>query len=398
VREAGVKEVAQVCAALLFSIGNSSLNELLTGAGQGGGSDCQAPPISLYWGWTSLWPVILRNILEDRTMRRCTLGVLVTLALSLFATALAVEAQQATQVHRIGFLSPSFPRPDRDPPVDAFRQGLRELGYVEGQNLIIEYRRAEGKDERRPDLAAELVRLQVEVIVAVGVTAPRVAQHATRTIPIVMTGTADPVGAGLVASLARPGGNITGLSLLMAEIPGKRLEILKETVPQSTRVAVLANPAYELYKLYLNNLTVAARALGLHLHVMEVRSADELDPAFAAMTREGADALYMFGDPLLMDTLLGRLADLAATHRLPAMYYWKMYVEAGGLMSYGPSLPDSHRRAATYVDKILKGANPADLPVEQASKFELIINLKTAKAIGLTIPPTILFQADEVIQ
>jgi putative tryptophan/tyrosine transport system substrate-binding protein len=337
-------------------------------------------------------------MLKDRTMQRRTLGVLVTFALSLLATPLTAEAQQAMKVHRIGWLSPGFPRPDRDPPVDAFRQGLRELGYVEGQNLIIEYRGAEGKDERLPDLAAELVGLQVEVIVAVGPTATRAAQHATHTIPTVMTGTADPVGAGFVASLARPGGNITGLSLMMTELPGKRLELLKETVPQSTRVAVLANPAFPFYKLYVNNLTVAAQALGLYLHVAEVHSADELAPAFAALSREGADALVVLSDPALMDNLLGRVADLAATHRLPAMYNWKMYAEAGGLMSYGPSLPDSHRRAATYVDKILKGANPADLPVEQPTKFELIINLKAAKAIGLTIPPTILFQANEVIK
>jgi putative tryptophan/tyrosine transport system substrate-binding protein len=337
-------------------------------------------------------------MLKDRTMQRRTLGVLVTFALSLLATPLTAEAQQAMKVHRIGWLSPGFPRPDRDPPVDAFRQGLRELGYVEGQNLIIEYRGAEGKDERLPDLAAELVGLQVEVIVAVGPTATRAAQHATHTIPTVMTGTADPVGAGFVASLARPGGNITGLSLMMTELPGKRLELLKETVPQSTRVAVLANPAFPFYKLYVNNLTVAAQALGLYLHVAEVHSADELAPAFAALSREGADALVVLSDPALMDNLLGRVADLAATHRLPTMYNWKMYAEAGGLMSYGPSLPDSHRRAATYVDKILKGANPADLPVEQPTKFELIINLKAAKAIGLTIPPTILFQANEVIK
>jgi len=331
-------------------------------------------------------------------MQRRTLGVLVTFALSLLATPLAAEAQQAMKVHRIGWLSPGFPRPDRDPPVDAFRQGLRELGYVEGQNLIIEYRGAEGKDERLPDLAAELVGLHVAVIVAVGPTATRAAQHATHTLPIVMTGTGDPMGAGFVASLARPGGNITGLSLMMTELPGKRLELLKETVPQSTRVAVLANPAFPFSKLYVNNLTVAAQALGLSLHVAEVHSADELAPAFAAMSREGADALMVLSDPALMDNLLGRVADLAATHRLPAMYNWKMYAEAGGLMSYGPSLPDSHRRAATYVDKILKGANPADLPVEQPTKFELIINLKAAKAIGLTIPPTILFQANEVIK
>jgi len=323
---------------------------------------------------------------------------MVTLTLSLLAAPLVTDAQPAGKVSRIGWLSAGFPRPDRDPPVDAFRQGLRELGYVEGQNLVIEYRGAEGRDERLPDLAAELVRLHVDVLVAVGPIATRAAQHATRTLPIVMTGTADPVGAGFVASLARPGGNITGVSLLMAELPGKRLELLKETVPQSTRVAVLANPDNPVYKLYLNNLTVAARALGLHLHVVEVHSADELDPAFAAVTRAGADALMVLSDPALMDNLRGRVADLAATHRLPAMYNWKMYVEAGGLMSYGPSLPERHRRAATYVDKILKGANPADLPVEQPTKFELVINLKTAKALGLTVPPTILFQADEVIQ
>jgi putative ABC transport system substrate-binding protein len=213
-----------------------------------------------------------------------------------------------------------------------------------------------------------------------------------------MTGTADPVGQGLVASLARPGGNTTGMSFLMAELPGKRLELLKETVPQSTRVAMLVNPALVTYKARMNNLTVAARALGLHLHVVEVHSADELDTAFAAMTHEGADALMVLSDPALMDTLCGQVADLAATRRLPAMYDWKMYVEAGGLMSYGPSLPERHRRAATYVDKIFKGANPADLPVEQSTKFELIINLKTAKALGITMPPSLLVLADEVLQ
>src|SRR5215813_4554691 len=327
-----------------------------------------------------------------------TLGLMLILALSLWVTARPAEAQQAPHVYRVGFLSPGFPRPDHDPPVDAFRQELRDLGYVEGQNLAIAYRGAEGQDERLPALAAELVGLHVDVMVAVGPTATRAAQHATPTLPIVMTGTADPVGAGLVASLARPGGNTTGVSLMMAELPGKRLEILKETVPQSTRVAVLANPAFEVYPLYLHNLTVAARALGLHLQVVEVRNAEELDPAFAAMTRERTDALMVLADPLLMDTLLGQVADLAATHRLPAMYTWRMYVEAGGLMSYGPSLLERHRRAATYVDKIFKGANPADLPVEQPTQFELVINLKTAKALGLTIPASVLLQADEVIK
>jgi putative ABC transport system substrate-binding protein len=184
----------------------------------------------------------------------------------------------------------------------------------------------------------------------------------------------------------------------MMELPGKRLELLKETVPQSTRVAVLANPAFPLYQLYVKNLTMAAHALGLSLHMVEMHSADELDPAFAALSREGTDALMVLSDPALMDNLLGRVAALAATHRLPAMYNWKMYVEAGGLMSYGPSLSDSHRRAAAYVDKILKGAKPADLPVEQPTQYELVINLKTAQALGLTMPPSILLQANEVIR
>ena len=226
----------------------------------------------------------------------------------------------------------------------------------------------------------------------------RAAQQATRTIPIVMAGVTDPVGQGLVTSLARPGGNTTGVSLLNEELPGKRLELLKETVPQSTRIAVLANPAWPAYASRLHNLTVAARALGLHLHVVEVRRADELALAFAAMTQAGVDALLVIAEPALMDGLRGQVADLAAMRRLPAMYDWKMYVVAGGLMAYGPSLPDVYRRAATYVDKILKGTPPTDLPVEQPTKFELVINLKTAKALGLTVPPSLLLLADEVLQ
>jgi putative tryptophan/tyrosine transport system substrate-binding protein len=327
-----------------------------------------------------------------------TIVLLVTLALGFLVAPLAAEVQQATNVYRIGWLSPGFPRPDHDPPVDAFRQGLREFGYVEGQNLVIAYRGAEGRIERLPDLAAELVQLQVAVMVAVGTAATRAAQGATHTIPIVMTGTSDPVAQGFVASLARPGGNITGVSNLMADLPRKRLEILKETVPHSTRMAVLVNPDNPPAKSVLNDLTVAAQALRLHLHVVELRHAEEVDAAFAAMTQEGADALMVLSDPLLMDDLLGRVADLATKSRLPAMYDWKMYVEAGGLMSYGTSLPERHRRAATYVDKILKGATPADLPVEQSTTFELIINLKTAQALGITIPPVLLFQADEVIR
>jgi putative ABC transport system substrate-binding protein len=331
-------------------------------------------------------------------MQRPTVGFLVFLAFGILLLALAAEAQQPTKVYRIGRLSPGPPPTASGAFEEAFRQGLRDLGYVEGQNLVIEYRYAEGSLERLRDLADELVRLQVDVIVTGGVAAVRAAQHATRTIPIVMAGTFDPVGQGLVASLAHPGGNITGLSFLSAELPGKRLEILKETVPQSARIAVLAHPANPSYASHMHNLTGAARALGLHLHVVEVRRADELDSAFTAMTQAGADALLVLSDPLLMDSLRGRVADLAATHRLPAMYDWRIYVDAGGLMAYGPSLSDTQRRAATYVGKLLKGATPADLPVEQPTKFDLVINLKTAEALGLTIPPRILFQADEVIR
>jgi len=282
--------------------------------------------------------------------------------------------------------------------MEAFRQGLRDLGYVEGQNLVIEWRWAEGREERLPDLAAELVRLQVQVIVVGGGAAIRAAQYATSTIPIVMAANYDPVGEGFIASLARPGGNITGLSWLGAELPGKRLELLKETLPQSTRIAVLGNPAFAAYETWRHSLTAAAQALGLHLHVVELHRADELDSAFAAITSAGAEALIVLADPALMDGLHARIVDLAARNRLPAMYDWRAYVDAGGLMSYGPSMPDMQRRAASYVDKILQGAKPADLPIEQPTTFHLVINLKAAKALGLTMPPTVLFQANEVLQ
>jgi len=331
-------------------------------------------------------------------MRLRLIGLMLTLALTIFTAPLPAEAQQATKVHRIGRLT-AGPFIEPNLGLEAFRQGLRDLGYREGHNLVLEDRYAEGSAERLRDLAAELVRLQVEVMVTGGAAATRAAQHATRTIPIVIAGTNDAVGQGLVASLAQPGGNITGLSWLGAELPGKRLEILKETVPQSTRVAVLTHPAAASYKPQMDSLTVAARALGLHLHVVEVRRADELDTAFAAMTQAHADALIVMEDALLLSTRLGgRLADLAATSRLPAMYSWKMHVDAGGLMSYGPSMLDTNRRAAHYVAKIRKGAKPADLPVEQPTKFELVINRKAAQALGLTIPQTVLFQADEVIR
>jgi putative ABC transport system substrate-binding protein len=331
-------------------------------------------------------------------MRLYTVGLVATLALALLLVPHASDAQQATKVHRIGRLMASSLPSGPDPWLENFWQGLHDLGYVEGQNLIIEHRYAEGGEERLRDLAAELVRLKVEVIVAGGSAAIRAAQQATRTIPIVMASSGDPVGLGFVASLARPGGNITGMSNIVVELPGKQLELLKEAVPQSARIAVLTNLAAPLSGSDVENLTVAAKALGVQLQVVDLRSPAELDGAFAAMTREGADALVVLGEPLLLDRLRGPIVDIATKHRLPAIYRWKRYVEAGGLMSYGPNQPAMWRRYAYYVDRILKGTKPADLPVEQPMKFELVLNIKTAKALGITVPPTLLIQADEVFQ
>ncbi len=327
-------------------------------------------------------------------MRYNTVRSTIILALGLLCAPLAAEAQQPTKVHRVGWLDPHSP--GAGPELDAFRQRLRDLGYVEGQNLIMEYRWADGKEERLPDLAAELVRLQVDVIVG-GAAATRAAQHATRTIPIV-TNSYDAVALGFAASLARPGGNITGSIWLGPELAGKRLELLKEAVPQLARVAVLANPALPGHRHLMEHLAEASQELGLQLHVLELRSPDELAAAFGALTSEGAEALIVMAEPRLIDPLRGRIVDLAAKRRLPAMYSWKMYVDAGGLMSYEPSLPDLYRRVATYVDKILKGAKPADLPMEQPTKFELVLNLKTAQALGITLSPTLLILADEVIK
>jgi putative tryptophan/tyrosine transport system substrate-binding protein len=328
-----------------------------------------------------------------------TVGCIVTLILSLLVVPRATEAQPPTKVYRVGRLIAAFSPAQPSPILAAFEQTLHDLGYVEGRNVILEYRYAEGSEERLRDQAAELVQLPVDVIVAQGAAAIRAAQQATRTIPIVMAATSDPVGLGFVASLAQPGGNITGLSFLGEELPGKRLEFLKEVVPQSTRIAVLANPAFPAHTSRMHNLTVAARALGLHLHVVEVRRADELADAFTAMTRAGADAVIALEDAVLLNGSRGRVvADLAAKSRLPVMYSFREWVVAGCLLSYGPNELDTNRRAAVYVDKLLKGAKAADLPVEQSTKFELIINLRTAQALGLTIPPSLLVLADEVIQ
>ncbi len=319
------------------------------------------------------------------------------ITLGLLAAPLGVEAQQPGKVYRIGYLVPSSATPVSN-VTEAFREGLRELGWVEGQNIVIEYRFAEGRFDRLPDLAAELVRLKMDVIVAYATPTAVAAKNATATIPIVMFGGGDPVGLGLIASLARPGGNVTGLSYSVGmETFGKSLELLKAAVPKVRRVAVLSNPANQAHALAISTLKVAAQSLGLQLQLLEARGPDEFDGAFTAMAKEHAGAVLVASD-LLFLLHRARLADLTAKNRLPSMHGLQEMVEAGGLMSYGPNVAYYIRHAAIYVDKILKGAKPDDIPVEQPSKFELVINLKTAKALGLTIPPSLLQRADHVIE
>ena len=326
------------------------------------------------------------------------IGLAVVLTFSLLLAPLAAEAQPAGKVPRVGYLSPGSASDEgRQRRLEAFRQGLRELGYVEGQNIAIESRWAEGKYERYSALAADLVRLKVDVIVAVGGRATQDAQQATRTIPIVMSVVIDPLGSGLVASLARPGGNVTGLTIMASDLVGKQFEVLKEVVPKVSRVALLWNPANPGSAPQLREAEAAARALGVRLQTLEARDPQEIDSAFAAMTREQAGALVVLGDAIFLNQRR-QIAELAAKRRLPAVYTLREHADAGGFMSYGGNPLDLERRAATFVDKILKGAKPGDLPVEQPTKFELVINLKTAKALGLTIPQTILLQADHLIE
>jgi putative ABC transport system substrate-binding protein len=326
------------------------------------------------------------------TTRRALLG---TLGGGLLAAALAAEAQQPVKTPRIALLFYGAPGPS--PELDAFRQGLREHGYVEGQNVIIEYRFARGEVARLPGLAAELARLQPDVIVTPGTPASLAAKQATSTIPIVFAGVADAIGAGLVANLPRPGGNITGLTGISAELGGKRLELLKQVVPTASRVAVLFNPADRANVLVVKGLQESAPALGLTLQLVEVRTPGEFEGAFVAMARKRAQAL--FGAAGVLTSEHRRVVvDLAAKRRIPAMWGDRDFVEAGGLMSYAVNFYDQIRRAATYVDKILKGAKPADLPVEQPTRYELVINLKAAKALGVTIPPSLRQRADQVIQ
>jgi len=314
----------------------------------------------------------------------------------LSALSFSVEAQQTGKIPRIGYLS-SLSASSDSSRNDAFRQGLKELGYVEEKNVAIEYEFAQGKLDRLPDLAGELVRLKVDVIVVGGSTATRAAKNATKLIPIVMINVTDPVVLGFVVSLARPGGNITGLSNLAPELGGKRLELLKEIVPQLSRVAVLGDPNSPAYGPQLNELKLAARALGLRLQPVEVRGPGDLENAFSAMIKAHAGAFMGLQQPTI-DILRKRIMDLAGKNRLPAMYPNRENVEAGGLISYAADISTMFRRAATYVDKILKGTKPADLPVEQPMKFELVINLKAAKQIGLTIPQWTLMKADRVIK
>jgi putative tryptophan/tyrosine transport system substrate-binding protein len=312
---------------------------------------------------------------------------------------LEARAQQpASTVRRIGFLLPGGPRTTAvRGQLEAFRQGLKEYGWFEGQNINIEYRYAEGREDALPRIAAELVQLPLDVLVTEGTAASRAAKIATQTIPIVMATSTDPVGIGLVASLNRPGGNITGPSLQTGELSGKRLELLTEIVPGLARVAVLSNALNPSIAPIVEQTKAAAQSLGIEIHVVEVQAPDKFENAFAAVTTMRAGALVVLPDPLLYGQHPSIVTFAAASH-LPALFPEREVAEAGGLIAYGPSIPASFRRAAAYVDKILRGAKPADLPVEQPTKFELVVNLQTARAIGVTIPTSILLRADEVIE
>jgi putative ABC transport system substrate-binding protein len=325
--------------------------------------------------------------------RKVLICLLTTVLLSI---APFVGAQQPKKVRRVGFVDAGSPATTGH-RAEAFVQGLRELGYVDGQNIVIEYRWADGKLESLPALIADLVRLRVDVIVSSATPAIRFAKEQTTTIPIIMAGVTDPVGVGFVTSLARPGGNITGLTHLSQDLSGKRLELLKEVVPGLLRVALLWNPTHPGQPVVFKDTQVAAQSLKVTLISMEARNREEIERVLSGMGKERPQALFELPDPL---TMFNRelIVEFAAKHRLPAMYSFREYVDAGGLMSYGTSFPDLFHRAAVYVDKILKGAKPADLPVEQPMKFELIINLKAAKQIGLTIPPNVLVRADKVIK
>jgi putative ABC transport system substrate-binding protein len=324
------------------------------------------------------------------------LTVALALALAILAAPLAAEAQQAGKVYRIGFLGPGSAEGFYTDPLRSLRAGLHELGYVEGENIVFEYRFAEDKYERLPGLAAELVRSKVDVIVVHASLGTRAAKQATTTIPIVMASVGDPVGAGFVSSLARPGGNVTGVSNNDVGLAAKRLGLLKEVLPKLSLVAVLRNPASPSSELQSGETQASARSLGIKIQLVDVRDPKELERAFSVMAKARAGAFTVMADPLFLSQQK-QVANLAITNRLPSSFARNENVEAGGLMSYGPALADQFRQAATYVGKILKGAKPADLPVEEPTRMYLVINLKTARALGLTIPPALLLRADQVI-
>jgi putative ABC transport system substrate-binding protein len=329
-------------------------------------------------------------------MRLNPSGLIVMLALGILAASLAAEAQPAGKVYRIGVLERTSMALNAA-NLAAFRHGMRELGYVEGQNLVIEYRYTEGKDDRSADLATELVRLEVDLILTRGTPATLAAKNAAGTIPVVMAASGDPVGTGLVASLGRPGGNVTGLSAFVRDLQAKRVELLRDMLPGIGRVAGLFNMSNPALPLEWKEVELAARSLGIQPQLLDVRTPEDLRHAFDAAITQRADALIVGIDGLTQRNR-GTIADLATRHRLPAIYAGREFVDAGGLISYGVSYPDLYYRAARFVDKIFKGTKPADLPVEQPTKFELVINLKTAQALGLTISPSLLFQANEVIK
>ena len=317
---------------------------------------------------------------------------------AVLAAPLVAEAQQLGEVPRVGYISPgSSSSPFRQRRFEAFRQGLRELGYVEGRNVIVESRWAEGEYARYPVLAADLVRLKVAAIVTVGGAATKATREVTSTIPIVMSVVIDPVGSGLVTNLAHPDGNLTGTSVMANDLITKQLELIKEVAPKGSRIAVLANPDNPSFRTGMSFVKAAARSLGVELQLVEARNPQEIDRAFATMTREHAGAVIIWSDAIYGNQIK-QIVGLAAQRRLPAIYATPENAEAGGLIVYSPNTRDLERRAATFVDKILKGAKAGDLPVEQPTKFDLVINLKTAKALGLTIPPSLLLRADQVIE
>jgi putative tryptophan/tyrosine transport system substrate-binding protein len=333
-----------------------------------------------------------------RTRRRRALVMVVTLAVAFFGAGLAVRAEQPQKVYRVGVLSPFSSSFGPGPSFEAFRQTFRDLGYLEGRNLAIEYRWADGRSDRLPDLAAELVRLHVDVIISAwGTPAALATKKATSTIPIVFAGVGDAVAVGLIASLARPGGNVTGSTFITEETIGKQLELLKEVVPRVSRIGVVVNPSNPVYGPVLRASEAPARALGLHLTVVGVERAEDFERAFRAALQEHMGGLVVLRDSVLQINR-AQLVALAASSRIPAVYGNRAFVDSGGLMSYGPSLIEMYQGAAYLVDKILRGAKPSDLPVEQATRMELVVNRKTAKALGLTIPPDLLVLADKVIE